>query len=315
MYMKRFFLIISGIALSVALFGQARKPSLMVVPSDNWCIQNGFFTEYNNQGTKEKRPNYRMALQENSELILVISKINELMANRGFPLENMETAIKSIEYENAERALLTSESGAEVAESPIDILKQTVQADIWLQITWTLNVTGPRKSVTFILQGLDAYSNKEIASASGTGAPSVSSALPVLLEEAVISRIDGFNDNLQTHFNDLFSNGREIALEIGMWDNFKGNLNSVYKGKEVNEIIEDWVYDNTKAHRFSVTGSTRNRMLFRQVRIEMYDERGRAQDARLWARGLQRYLQSQYQIEATLLTRGLGQATLMLGER
>jgi hypothetical protein len=308
-------LVIAGMLLSATLFSQARKPRLMVVPSDNWCVQNGFFDEYDIMGTKEKRPNYKMAFQGNSELILVISKINELMANRGFPLENLETAIKSVEYENAERSLLTSESGAEAAESPIDILKQTVQADIWLQITWQVNVVGPKKSVTFILQGLDAYSNKEVASASGTGEPSISAALPVLLEEAVLSRIDGFNNNLQTHFDDLFTNGREIALEIGIWDTFTGNLNTEYRGREINEIIEDWVYDNTKGNRFSVTGVTRNRMTFRQVRIEMYDNRNRSQDARVWARELQRYLQSAYQIESTLLTRGLGQATLMLGER
>ena len=37
-------------------FGQAKKPTLMVVPSDNWCITNGFTIEFDNQGTKEVIP-------------------------------------------------------------------------------------------------------------------------------------------------------------------------------------------------------------------------------------------------------------------
>ena len=27
---------------TVLAFGQAKKPTLMVVPSDNWCITNGY---------------------------------------------------------------------------------------------------------------------------------------------------------------------------------------------------------------------------------------------------------------------------------
>lgn len=33
-------LVIFNITLA---FGQAKKPTLMVVPSDAWCIQNGYF--------------------------------------------------------------------------------------------------------------------------------------------------------------------------------------------------------------------------------------------------------------------------------
>ena len=59
-------------------FGQAKKPSIMVVPSDNWCISQGYFTEHEVYGTVRKIPNFRQALQESSDLMLVISKINEI---------------------------------------------------------------------------------------------------------------------------------------------------------------------------------------------------------------------------------------------
>ena len=30
-------------------FGQAKKPSLLIIPSDNWCIQNGYFDVIDNK--------------------------------------------------------------------------------------------------------------------------------------------------------------------------------------------------------------------------------------------------------------------------
>ena len=62
-------LLVCSIALTAisTTFGQAKKPTIMVVPSDNWCIKNGYFMEFDNQGTKIKIPDYKKALQEDSD--------------------------------------------------------------------------------------------------------------------------------------------------------------------------------------------------------------------------------------------------------
>jgi hypothetical protein len=56
-------------------------------------------------------------------------------------------------------------------------------------------------------------------------------------------------------------------------------------------------------------------MVFEQVRIPLYNDRGRALDTRNWAAGLQKMLRSEYQIESKLMMRGLGQAQLVIGEK
>lgn len=56
-------------------------------------------------------------------------------------------------------------------------------------------------------------------------------------------------------------------------------------------------------------------MLFEQVRIPLFGEGNRAIDARSWGRGLQQMLKNTYQIPAKLMTRGLGEVTLVLGEK
>ena len=60
----------------VALWGQPKKPTIMVVPSDVWCVQNNFTTTYENQGVCEIIPDYVKALQTDANLLLAIAKIN-----------------------------------------------------------------------------------------------------------------------------------------------------------------------------------------------------------------------------------------------
>jgi hypothetical protein len=314
--LSKYLILICFLLMNISIAsGQAKKPTIMVVPSDVWCTKNGYMLNYDNQGSIERIPDYKRALQENSDLLLVVSKIGGLMAERGFALKTLEGSLKSLQSESAEDALLTSKGGAEVNESPIDKLKKTAKADIIMQMTWTINETGPKKSVTFILNGIDSYTDKQIASASGTGAPSFSAELPVLLEEAALSQLDNFNAQLQAHFDDLLANGREISLRIKTFSSFDGDLEKEYGGEELGSIIEKWVSDNTVKGRFNTTDATESMMFFEQVRIPLYDSNNRAIDARGWAKDLQKMLKDKYAITAKLMTKGQGQATIVIGDK
>jgi len=306
--------------LSVISMGQAKKPIIMVVPSDNWCIRNGYTMTYDEMGTLKTLPDYKMALQNETDLLMTISKINTLMADRGFPLVNLESALRNMEQESAELAMLTSGSGGGIAESPIDVLQRTANADIVIQLTYVINQNGPQRSITFMLQGLDAYTNKQIAGAQGTGSPSFATETPVLLEEAVISHIDDFNSRLQAHFDDLFANGREIAFQVRVWDTSMIDLEEEfnYNGErlELGEIIEDWVSENTIQGRFNTVNYTENVIRFDQVRIPLYDERQRAMDTRRWIRDLRSLLgRPPFSQEVKIYTRGLGEIWLIIGEK
>lgn len=315
--MKKIFVIVTFfINAAMLVHAQAKKPTIMVVPSDAWCSERGYMAEFDNQGTHTKVPDYKKAVQENADLITVISKINELMATRGFPLKSLESAIKTLESETAENAMLTSKtSGAGAAESPVDKLKKVAKADIIMQVTWKVNTIGPKHSVTFTLQGLDAYTDKQVAGASGTGNELIGSNLSVMLEAAVLSHIDNFNVQLMNHFDDLFANGREIIVRMKKFDSFAGDFETDYGGQELGDQIENWMKENTVKGRFSTTDATENMMLFEQVRIPLFDASGKAIDARGWAKGLQKFLKDTYKIESKLMTKGLGQASVVIGEK
>lgn len=311
----KYFILSLFALVAMESFAQAKKPIIMVVPSDNWCITNGFFMEFDNQGSKMKIPDYKRAVQENTELTLVMNKLGELMAARGFQLKSLEQTLKSLESEAAENAMTTSKTGAGISESPVDKLKSVAKADIWMQINWKINSFGPKKSVTFDLAGFDAYTDKNVAGASGTGNDLIGAPLPVMLETAVLSHLDNFNGLLQKHFEDMFENGREVTLRIKKFDSFEGDLETEYEGEELGSIIEKWVSDNTVKGRFSTTESSENKMYFEQVRIALMDANGKAQDTRGWAKGLQKFLKEKYQITAKLTMKGLGQAAIVIGEK
>jgi hypothetical protein len=318
--MKKILIVTLG--LFVSLFAQAKKPTLMVVPSDVWCVQKGYVQKIMQGKTEITVPDYKKALQNDANLLLVISKINNMMAERGFPLKNLESVLKSLETEAVEASLLTSSGGAEMAESISDQLKRVAKADIVLQLTYTLNQTGPKKSITFNLQGLDAYTDKQIAGAEGTGAPSFSAELPVLLEEAVLTHIDNFNNTLQKHFDDLFKNGREVKMAIRVFSDAKMRFNQDFTidghSEELLFLIDEWFAQNTVQGRYSIADQSENVMRLEQVRIPLFQEvngKERAVDTRSFANNLKKWLKDKLNMESKIYVRGLGEAWLILGEK
>ena len=314
--MKKTILTPLGLLFTVIVFGQAKKPTLMILPSDNWCTQRYFMTEFDNQGTKQSVPNYKQAFQEDTELGQVISKIGSLMIDKGFPLKDAEQELKAIETRNAEDNMTSSKtSGSSISESPLDILKKRAKADIVIQIWWKVNKVDSQKSVSFILEAFDAYSSKRIASSTGNGTPS-NEIIPVQLEKAILANIDPFEAQLQSHFDEMLTIGREIVLTIKLWDNWENDLETEFDGEELTDIIDDWMAENTVSGRYNMTDATENVIRFEQVRIPIYDDRKRALDARKFAKDLRKFLKVEpYLIESKLMTRGLGEAIIVLGEK
>jgi len=314
--MKKFLLLFTVIIMTASLFGQAKQPSIMIFPSDVWCKAKGFWTTYDDMGTKKEMPDYKQALQTDPDLALALTALEGLMFDRGFPPENLLQTINDIEQSTAEDNMTTSKSGADFAESPLDKLKKRAKADISMYVGWTLNQVGPKKELTFIIAAYDAYTNKLVAEASGPGPASSAASVPVLLKEAVLSKIDEFNAKLQTHFERLFEIGREVSIEIKVFDDGLGiDLETEYDGYELTEIIDDWMADNTVAGRHKKADASENFISYKEVRIPLYDAKGRATDTQAFVRELGRYLKSKYNIPTKVMQKGLGSARLVIGEK
>lgn len=309
-------LLMSLLMVNINTLAQIKKPTVMILPSDNWCAQRYFMTTFDNQGTDIKVPNYQQAFQEDIELGQVISKVGGVLTGLGYSLKDAEQEIKSLNVKQTEdNVTMSKTSGANLSESPLDILKRRIKSDIIIQIWWNFNRDASGRSASFTLEAFDAYTNKRIATSTGTTKPS-KDAVPVLLEKAVQENIKPFDSQLCEWFTDQQTNGREIALTIRCWDSWENDLETEYNGEELTDCIQSWLQKNCVNGSFNLSDGTDSFAQFEQVRIPLQDEKGRALDARAFATKLRKYLQqAPYNISSKVIIRGLGEAVLILGEK
>jgi len=314
---KRIFYIIFMLFPLLA-FSQGKKATLMVVPSDNWCTQRFFMTTFDNQGLRIQVPDYQRAFREDRELGPVVSKIGQLMTGLGYSLKDVEQELKAIASREAEDNVTAAiESGAGLAESPLDILKRRAKSDIIIQVSWSLNKDPAGNSVTYTLEAFDSYTSKRIATSSGTGKPDKkNSIVPVLLENAVKAHLKDFNKQMDQFYSQTQKDGREIALTVRRWNDWDKHLETEINNKSVLDHIQDWLFDNSVKGKFNLSDATHNTAQFEQVRIPITDSRGREVDARSFAVELQRFLRSApLNIPSKVMIRGLGEAIVVLGEQ
>ena len=317
--MKRFFKILILIIvsnLSTFSLNAQKRPTIMILPSDNWCEMRYFMTTYDNQGTKVKTPDYQLAFQQDTEIGPVISKIGGLLTALDYSIKDAEQEIKKINLKTAEENVTFSKSsGASLVESPLDVLKRRIKSDVLIQISWQMNKEASGRSVTFNIEAFDTYTSKRIASSTGTTSTSFE-PVPVILEQAVKERIAEFDTLMVKWYADQQTLGREIVLTIRCWDNWENDLETEYEGEELTDCVQDWLKSHCVGGNYNLSDGTESFAQFEQVRIPLLDERGNALDARGFATQLRKHLNKPpYNITAKVMQRGLGEAILVLGEK
>lgn len=294
---------------------QSKKPTIMVLPSDNWCDQRFFMTSFEDQGNKISVPDYQTAFREDSEIGAVVSQIGELLTELGYSLKDSEQEIKRLSIVQAEDNVTQSKNGSILGESPLDILKRRTKSDIIIQIGWQVNKESKGKSVSFIIEAFDTYTSKRVATATGISKSS-NDIVPRILASSVKQHIKKFDDQMTQYFNSLQNNGREIVLTIRRWNNWENDLDTEIEGEELIDIIQKWLTKNTINGNYNLTDYTENVAQFEQVKIPLYNKNGIAIDARSYATELRKYLsQNPYNIPSKVMTRGLGEAIIVLGEK
>ncbi len=310
--MKNIIMTCMALFLSSMAFSQAKKPTIMVVPSLTWCNEHGYTKTLETNGGTTTVQDFERAFLNDGDMKIAITTIGSMMSDLGFPLKDLEQNLSALATSRAENVAATSHSGADVAQSPLDIINARAKSDIIFDLYWKVNLRGPRRTLTYNLSAKDAYTSKQIAAATGTSEPSVSSELAILLQEAVTASMGKVEEQLMKYFEDMEQNGREVFLVVRTWDDSPYDLESEFEGQELNELIEDWMGQNTVKGVYSTLNATENIMEFEQVRIPLYGESGRQQDTRQWARGLVNFLKTKG-IVSKLNMRGLGHATITIG--
>ncbi len=272
-------------------------------------------TRFSDQGQTVYVPDYQAAFRQDPEIGSVVSQIGQILTDCGYNLKDTEQELKKLSRDAAEDAVTTSKSGKSIAESPLDILKRTSKSDIIIQIGWQVNKEKSGKSVSFTLEAFDAYTSKRVATATGISKPS-GDIVPRILAKDVKDQIKPFCKQMDAFFADVERNGREIVLTIRRWEDWDEDLESEFGGEELLEVIQCWLSDNTVGGNFNLSDATENFARFEQVRIPLTDEKGNALDARGFSAKLRKFLRTApYNIPVKVMTKGLAEAYLILGEQ
>lgn len=313
--MKKIILSIISLFIYTTLFAAAKKPSIMVVPSTQ-LLQNIGCIQVNEH---QSIPLYQKAFSQDGDLKLAISKINAMMADRGFPLLNLESVLQSKEtQELLEANIQNNESGASIQTDPINEILANSPADIVIYLSYTMHTIGPKHSLSYTLQGIDSYSHKEIASAAGTGQQSMSAEKAVLLEEAVLAYMDTFTQRLAHHFETMRQQGREITIHMRKWENSSIDFDSTIPQKEeemLSFIIEDWIAEHSVNANYSTANMSGLQLEFTQVHIPLTFTRNNREypyDARRFAYDLSKYLKK-LDLQCKIETVGLGEVYITIG--
>ncbi len=323
---KLLFIFLMAASFAITAAGQAKKPVIMVVPSDIWCNRNGYIIDFDNMGTLTKVPDYAAAFMNDDELRTMISAVADFMAQNDFPLQSLEQELARLRNEDAEMAMMTGKNdGGEVAETPVERIRRTSKADIILNLDYKITKMGPRRQIEFNLQAIDAYSSKIISGNTGVSSP-VSTSTPVtsILEESVLSFKDEFIAALQKHFDDLFLNGREITVTLMRYDtcpiDFEEEVEINGYDVELADVIDAWFADKTVEGRYTLREKSANRMRLNQVRIPLYqvnpiNGREQAIDANGFVRDLVRMLRKNYNLTVGSTPKGLGEVWITVGDK
>ncbi len=318
MVFKKFLSIVYCLLVSLILNAQVKKPTLMILPSDNWCIQRYFYKEINNQGNIIKIPDYKMVFQEDQEIGQVISKIGSMMIEAGYPLKDAETEIRALEKQNTiDEVISNSNGGNNLNKSILDQILSSSKSDILIQIWWQVNKKSSSiNEIKFTIEAIDSYTNKRISSATGISDLGQGHSISETLFSTIQNNISLFTNQIQDHFDNLFKNGREVKLQIKVFKDWGNNLETEFHNKSLNEIIEEWLQENTVNSKYNISSYTENLMNIEEVRIPILDKNNRGVDTRSFLRNLQNHLKNQpYTIPSKLISSGIGEATLIIGDK
>jgi hypothetical protein len=307
---------VAGIIGTSTLLAGA-PPTVMVLPDKTWCNESGYVTKSERNGKTRVTENYDEAFL-NSDLKNVVVNLNDLLKTAGLPPKDYTATSETDDDEESEEEMFEgAQSGSGLAENSYEAMLNKLKPDIILKIGWNVNKVGFDYNVSYRLEAIDSYTSKSIAAVTGeTALCKVTVPLAATIKNAATEHMGDFVSKLQAHFDDLQTNGREVTVSLRIIDNGDAiNFNSEFNGKELNEIIHDWLNDNTVNHVFSERNATRNRLQYEQVRIPFRDSAGKNMQARQFVAQLQKYLKSNFGIVAENTTKGLGGGRLYIGEK
>lgn len=292
---------------------QQQKPTMLVMPSDQLLQRFGKISKQEVLGKTLQVRDYNGYLLTDQDSKFIISSIQSLFINFGYPLNDLEQTLKSI---NAQEMIDAVEGIQKDAKT---ILLTNAKPDIILELDYNLetdrssrNLT---KTLTYTIRAIDAFSNKVIATIQQTnfGAKSSNNTPAGLMETALKQDSKSFTQQIDNYFNTIIETGRDITLRITIENGVSLTMSDdCLDGDSYSDFIIDWIKVNSFLGAYNMNRNTETEMYFTNVKIKTLNENGTQYSAYDFARELSKALNKGCGVKSKNTTQGLGDATILI---
>lgn len=292
---------------------QQQKAAMLVIPSDQLLQQFGKLKQQEALGKTLQVRDYNGYLLTDQDSKFIISTIQSAFIQMGYPLNDLEQTLKSIN----EQEMLDAIDG--IQKDAKTILLTTAKPDIILELDYNIVTDRSsrdfKKSLTYTLRAIDAFSNKVVATIQQTNFEGNSkTATPATLMEAALAKdTKGFTQQINNHFNTIIETGRDITLRVTIDNGVNLTMSDeCLDGDTYSDFIIDWVKVNTLLGAYNMNRNTETEMYFTNVKIKTLNDNGTQYSAYDFARELSKALNKGCGIKSRNTTQGLGMATISI---
>lgn len=245
----------------------AKKPKIMVFPSDDWCLRKGYVVD-------GSLPDYEKALQD-PDMDGAVAVMGDVMAEQGYEMFSLKQELKQIHTEDAYGMAVQSKGDGSVMESERDLITRNVGADFIVELSLDNKPFGARRAVEFKAQTIDAASKKILHGDIGTSSAS-SAPIPILVKEAVGGFIENFCHKIDLAFTNIEENGREGSITFKIADdcplNFESDVTVDGESGELSEYITYWIEEHAVNGNCSLNQKSRETLRYDQVRFPLVSQ-------------------------------------------
>lgn len=291
---------------------QQQKPTMLVLPSDQLLQRFGKLQQQEALGKTLQVRDYAGYLLSDEDSKFIISTIQSKFIDFGYPLNDLEQTLKSIN----DQEMIDAVDG--IQKDAKTVLLTTAKPDIILELDYSLQTDRStrdfKKSLTYTLRAIDAFSNKVIATIQQTNFDNGKDKTPAGLMQAALDKDSKtFTQQINDHFNNIIANGRDITLRVTIENGVNLTMSDeCLEGDAYSDFIIDWVKVNTLQGAYNMSRNTETEMYFTNVRIKTLNENGTQYSAYDFARELSKALNKGCGIKSKNTTQGLGDATISI---
>ena len=303
----------NGDSQEVVNVTEQQKPKLMVIPSDQLLQKFQMLKQENAQGKTILIRDYSGYLLADENSKFIISTIQDAFVKFGFPLNDLEQTLKSINDQD----MIDEVDG--IKKDAKTVLLTTAKPDVILELDYDLRenmeARGIDNMLTYTIRAIDAFSNKVVATIQETefGKNSSVNSPDKLMANALEGKSADFTKQIGGYFNDIIEKGRTITVRVTIENGANFAMSDeCLENDTYTDFLIDYVKKNAYKGAYTLTRNTETELYFTNVQIPTLNEDGTQFSAYDFARAMSKALNKGCGVKSKNKTQGLGDALISM---